>query len=540
MKYKNMEKINEQTNPSTNIMTTALNAGCFSNQKYAWFTIDTDQQPKTTKSGKKVITGKNTKGDPVWFYEPEGGKTTGIYKNMTTQNQKVWECSEISGKITGSEDKDKFVKEFLSKNKDYKEEAPSHFLIGTEWEKVDLSTIKSELFKPNERFIYKRIGTVNTKIQQQPEIEKVLNGAGYTLIEPSVTSYTYDKIRDIRNIAGGKYKKYYDVLSKDGQPVNVWPVEGKQTLTPDQAESVLNDIKSKEISKSNCKDFIKTLIYYKNTNADINDKDLIPLKDKVWQCKRQGTKLSSGMFGLEDELERLSQDYGRYGLGEYLRDINESKTTLKSIIKENLKSKKSLLITENTIISNRLNIILEEGKPKNEKEMDKFFNNVIEEMVFFNTQGYSNELISEGLIDMIKSLFGQASEGILQHFKEKIIEWLLDKLGIPRKSYIADFFIVAVGNLNVADIPKLTNCSFLTKFLSKNVVESIVKKIQGEGHFSGAFYDILRNSMVEVIEQSNLGRTIEDKLSDLICGDLLNIKSKMDTMGDELKQKALS
>jgi hypothetical protein len=540
MKFNKMKKINEQTNPSTDVMTTAFNAGCFSNQKYTWFTIDNDKQPKTTKSGKKVITGKNTKGDPVWFYQPDAGKSIGVYKNMTTKNQKIWECSDVSGNITGSEDKDKFVKDFLEKNKDHKEEKPSDFLIGTEWEKIDLSTIKPELFKPNERFIYKRIGSVNTKIQQQPEIEKVLNSAGYTLIEPAVTSFTHDKNRDIRNIAGGKYKNYYDVLSKDGQPVNVWPVEGKETITPETAKQTLQNIKSKEISKSNCKDFIKTLMYYKRTNADIDDKDLIPLKDKVWQCKRQGTKFTSGIFGLEDELQNLSQDYGRYGLGEYLKDMNESKTNLKTIIKENLKTKKSSLITENTIISNRLNVILEEGKPNTNKELDKFYNNIIEEMVFFNSQDYSTELISEGLIDMVKSFFGSASEGILQTLKEKMITWILEKLGIPTNNTYAKFFIVAAGNLDVADIPKLTNCSFLTKFLSKTVVEATVKKFQGEGKASGAFFDMMRNTMIDAVEQSSFGQTLEHKLSDLICGDLLNVKSKMDTIGDELKQKALS
>jgi len=50
----------------------------------------------------------------------------------------------------------------------------------------------------------------------------------------------------------------------------------------------------------------------------------------------------------------------------------------------------------------------------------------------------------------------------------------------------------------------------------------------------------MRNTMIDAVEQSSFGQTLEHKLSDLICGDLLNVKSKMDTIGDELKQKALS
>ena len=74
-------------------MAEAYDLGCFNKDIYTWFTIDSGKQPKKTQSGKNVVTGKNTKNEPVWFYQPEGNSTIGVYKNMVTKNTKKWACT---------------------------------------------------------------------------------------------------------------------------------------------------------------------------------------------------------------------------------------------------------------------------------------------------------------------------------------------------------------------------------------------------------------------------------------------------------------
>ena len=145
---------------------------------------------------------------------------------------------------------------------------------------------------------------------------------------------------------------------------------------------------------------------------------------------------------------------------------------------------------------------------------------------------------------MFQGFFGKSSEGILQHFKERIAEFLLDALGVNTESWIGSLITVSIGNLNLSDVSQLTNCSFLTKFLTKDIVEAIIKKFQHEdrnpnGNF-GQFFDVLRNIMVETLESSSLGMKVETKLSEMICPALSKISSKMDKVGNEMKTKALS
>ena len=145
---------------------------------------------------------------------------------------------------------------------------------------------------------------------------------------------------------------------------------------------------------------------------------------------------------------------------------------------------------------------------------------------------------------MFQGFFGKSSEGILQHFKERIAEFVLGIIGVAPDSWVGSIISVSVGNLNLSDVSQLTNCSFLTKFLTKDIVEGIIKKFQHEdrnpnGNF-GQFFDVLRNIMVETLESSALGIKVETKLSEMICPALSKVSSKMEKIGGEMKTKALS
>jgi len=85
------KSINEQENKTLTIQE-AINQGCFTKEKLPWFTIDIGTQPKTTKTDKLVVTGKNSKGDDVWLYAMEIGQTTGKGVNRKTQKEFTWAC----------------------------------------------------------------------------------------------------------------------------------------------------------------------------------------------------------------------------------------------------------------------------------------------------------------------------------------------------------------------------------------------------------------------------------------------------------------
>lgn len=556
------KNINEQDNENKTLtIQDAISNGCFTKEKLPWFTIDIDAQPKKTKSLKLVVTGKNSRGENVWLYEMEKGETTGKGVNRKTQKEFTWACDTTVDPKSTKGKQDQFITDFIEKNKDYVKEEPSDFKQGREYKKVDLSTL-SDIFKPGERFIYRRINTVNTNIEQQTPIETALNQAGYTLEEPEVTQPEHDDDIDIRDLMAGKYKKYYQQLVDMGSSTIVYPMSQTQQKAYKDAnsgktdsETIITDPKellklsnTKQYTKSNCRTAIKALYNMKDSNTKIDDATLMGLKKMVFGCYEQNTKFNSGAFGVQDELDNLLQDSSKYGLYEFMRNKSRQQTNesvdMKKIIKENLikssEKKQNKLLSENTIIVNRYKLLTENINPKSKKDVKKFFDLVITETAYLHSQDYNKDLIKESFFDLLGGLFGNASTGIFQYFKEHIAKWLVTKFGFDPNSWLGNIVIVAVGNLPLTDLHNLTNCSFVSKMLAKDIAEGAINKIKNEQGLTGPGYDILRNAMTEMAEQSSFGQSIEHKISDYICPKLQGLSGKLGDVTQKIKSNALS
>jgi len=555
------KNINEQDNENKTLtIQDAISQGCFTKEKLPWFTIDIDAQPKKTKSLKLVVTGKNSRGENVWLYEMENGETTGKGVNRKTQKEFTWACDTTVDPKSPKGKQDQFITDFIEKNKDYIEEEPSDFKQGREYKKVDLSTL-SDIFKPGERFIYRRINTVNTNIEQQTPIETALNHAGYTLEEPEVTQPEHDDHIDIRDLMAGKYKKYYQQLVDMGSSTIVYPMSQTQIKAYKDAnsgktdsETIITDPKellklanTKQYTKSNCRTAIKALYNMKVSNTKVDDATLMGLKKMVFGCYEQNTKFNSGAFGVQDELDNLLQDSSKYGLYEFMR--NKSRQTnesmdMKKIIKENLiktsVKKQNRLLSESTIIVNRYKLLTENINPKSKKDVKKFFDLVITETAYLHSQEFNKDLIKESFFDLLGGLFGNASTGVFQYFKEHIAKWLVTKFGFDPNSWLGNIVIVAVGNLPLTELHNLTNCSFVSKMLAKDIAEGAINKIKNEQGLTGPGYDILRNAMTEMAEQSSFGQTIEHKISDYICPKLQGLTGKLGDVTKKIKSNALS
>lgn len=522
----------------------AYSFGCFSKERYPWFVLDEGIQPKTTADNKLAVTGKNSKGQPVFFFL--SGTTGGFYKNMQTNNQKTWDCPEA---LTAKKDKDQFIADFVAKNQDYTGTKPSDFKIGREYKEVDLSTL-SKIFKPGERFIYQRIGTVNTRIEQQKPIEDALTAAGYTLTEPPITSPEHDMGMDIRKIMGGKYANYYQVLLSSGLPTIVYPISKggtSQVTTATPVKDALKKAKEGKLPRNECRKWIKALYTIMKSKKARNDDELMIYKKNVYACYVQDTTFKSGSFGVGDELRALAFDNTKFGIADMIKSsgaqMNESKM-MKNIIKENLiisaKKKENKLLSENKIIVSRFNLLSEGVKPKNKRELNKFFDSLMVETAYLHSQEYDKNLIKEGFLDLVKGLFGNASTSIFQYFKEHIARWMVTKFTpIDPDSWMGNIIITSIGNLPLTELHNLTNCNYVSKMLAKDIAEGAVNKIKNEQGLTGPGYDILRNALIEMAEDSTFGQKVEQKISDFICPKLGGLKDKLETVTSSVKSKAL-
>lgn len=220
---------------------------------------------------------------------------------------------------------------------------------------------------------------------------------------------------------------------------------------------------------------------------------------------------------------------------------------LKRIIRENLnelsESKKKALIEENNIIQTRFGIIAESGKPRTKKQKEQFIDDALYEMFYLNSQGFNQILVNEGFMDIIKSFFGNAGEGIFNTIKERFAQFLVEKITpMDPNGYLANIIVVTVGNIPIGDYfnGKIFKCDYLSDVISKSVGEGIVRKIQNDKGMEGPLYDVIRNSLIEMFEDTEFGQKIENFVGDLICPSLSGIQDKMAMAGEAMKQKALS
>jgi hypothetical protein len=174
-------------------------------------------------------------------------------------------------------------------------------------------------------------------------------------------------------------------------------------------------------------------------------------------------------------------------------------------------------------------------------DIKKLTDELISETFYLNSQGFDKQVVNEGFFDMLKSLLGHTPEGIMEYFKEYIGKWLVEHLTpADPEGWVGNIIITSIGNLAIADIPKLTDCNFLTKLISKSVGEGAVRKLSHEKGLDGPFYDILRNSIVDMLDTTSLVTKIEEGLGNVICPLLGGVKNKMDDATDKLKEKALA
>ena len=225
-------------------------------------------------------------------------------------------------------------------------------------------------------------------------------------------------------------------------------------------------------------------------------------------------------------------------------ELKENYKVIKKKIRENLietKENKKNLIVEESIIKNRFSVIVENRQLKTKKEKEKFYFDVLVEMKRLNDQGFKSKLITESFFDIISGFFGKSGSGILQTIKEYFGNWLIEKLGVDTKGWIGGTIVKTIGNLDIADIPKLTNCTFTTKLLSKSLAENAVSKLQTAAGLEGTLSNIMRNTLVETLEENSTFMVkIEEALGSVLCPLISNVSGKLEDAASAMKEKAIA
>lgn len=519
--------------------------------------------------GQKVYFGENSKKQTIVYYG------TGEIKNLSEPNRVEYWYGGPENKECKGLTKTAGVQQTTTKLTPDQQSIIDTMINDQGWSKTkpedyDVYPTKYDTYtKIPGITLYKPVSLKNVAPEQLSSIESVLNEKGYTLTQPTYGTPEWRQ-------SASKPMTLGSVMSQDEASslgvkdltIKIYP----STAGPKDKETVKTEIEAvksaKRYSKQECQFAIENL-YNNSEIVTKKPRNYTPLTDPIdiqstkttaVACiAQQGidgfTPMRGYGFKTEEKIKQLVRNTGKFGLKQlfdsYKKDLRttqrESVETkdLKKVIRENIskinESKNASLLQEGKIINNRFNIITEGTTPKNKKDQKKVGKELFNEMIYLNKQGYSQELISEGLMDIFSSIFPKGvSEPIMQYFKEEGAKWLAGKFGLNPNSWLSSIVISAIGDVGIGEIPRLfSDCNFATKKISKAVAEGIVRKIQVEKFGDSAFYNLMRNTLVDALEATELATKLEEKLGTIICPLVSTLSGKMEGAADTMKQKAL-
>ena len=100
-----------------------------------------------------------------------------------------------------------------------------------------------------------------------------------------------------------------------------------------------------------------------------------------------------------------------------------------------------------------------------------------------------------------------------------------------------------IGNIKVGDYlnGNIFKCEFLVPQLAKSIGENAVRQFADNKGLTGGFYDVLRNSLVELIDDIPFIEKVESGMSKALCPTLsklgVSVKNIFGKLATDVKQE---
>lgn len=514
------------------------------------------------------------KGKKVWYGLNSKNQTVGFYADMTAYNFSTkktakWVCQALEQTV-GVEtpitqytpDQQKYIED-LVKYEGVVREKPSDYETNQgKYEVIDLNSKNPTLFpKIGVAVVYKQKGEINIDKPQQDKIIQDFKDRGYQIERPPATESLFWNSINLKTTENGKYDEYFS------EPFYMYQRVEDTKLSDEDIKEVELDYKNQTVEKSLCRQYVQNLYTHMSQNKAMEDTMKNNMKVYVRRCAAQD-KIPMFAKSKYEELYNLNPYRSSYSLrcpsGYKLNELkvcmpikgkNESidhqeiidnyDLTLKKTIRESLENinnlKKKVDENENKIIKTRLQFITENRNLDSVDELKKISSELFEEVNYLHSQGFKSPLINEGLFDFLGTVLGHSTEGVTQFFKEKLVDKVMSLLGVNPDSWVGGVVSTTIGNLSLSDIPKVfSDCSFTTKLLSKSIAEEAANQVRLGVGVSGGFYDILSNTLVETIEKGDFVQSVEEKLAEIVCPMLSDVRNKFNDTEKGLKDKVFS
>ncbi len=371
---------------------------------------------------------------------------------------------------------------------------------------------------------------------------RVVNGRNYGLNYNSKDVVIYIPATASPQVSGGGKKTFDSLKCKEAITEYLSAAIRFQTGQDPSANPTINSSDNRTFIRG-----CNGANMYKDLKIDKTDLPDVPKESKIFKWFRgDSLSIKEASYLLSGKDSNLPAGKNPYLPFPILKsDMNESNVKISNLIKENLQQlseeKNNRLLSETKIIQIRTKILTENRILKFKQPREKFFNEILAESLYFESQGFDKQLIKEEFWDTLKGLFGEeGSEAIFETFKEYMGKWLLEKLTpMNPDGWIGNIIVTTIGDLHIDDLPKLTDCKFLTKKIASSIGEGITRKIQHDKGYDGGISDIVRNGLYNSIDNTEMVKSLENGLEKIICPALSGIKTKLEDKARKMKSMAL-
>jgi hypothetical protein len=442
--------------------------------------------------------------------------------------------------------------------------------IPTIYKPIDLYTIDPQKFNtPNTWFLYEKAVVESTRSNVPDSVEKFAKEQGVSFNIPASVEEQYKNSRKlgeraplllkVKTVVDWAAKQYPGVPLGDVIVYEVAPKEGEKTFNPANKEAC--KIKIKELYKlsvcnqkpegrGNCSAQLKQM-----------GSELDKLKRNVAGCLTNSLMFRQFMgIGLKKEVNVLgnteSPDYdNQLGVGREIvalrsnaagegqnLPVNESYDRhLKNLVRENLmilSNKKKSTITNKKVVREHFLKIVNSNLNKTDK-----INRIVTEGYLMINSGVNENLINEEF-GWLSNLLGLGGKGIITTFKTNIIKKLINKF-IPggSDSWLGGIVANSIGAIPLGDYfnGNILKCDFVSDAITRGVTTEVLTKVQQNKDLKGGFYDVIKNSLAEYIDDTPFFNKLQKGISDMICPYMDDISGSLgkafSNLGGDIKKE---
>jgi len=198
--------------------------------------------------------------------------------------------------------------------------------------------------------------------------------------------------------------------------------------------------------------------------------------------------------------------------------------SLKKSIRTNIQKlheEKKITLTEEKIVKGRFSMVPKNINKNSKIQVTKAFNTLLSENKSLKSQGMSQSLINENMIQALTLMFDEEGPRFIDTLKEKLAEYLKSKLQLTDVE--EEIISNAIGNTEMDDIPELFNDP---KYLANKIVQAYTEDM-------GSKYSIMN---IEKGQQmvSNMEDELRQKIEPLIGNVNSNIELKLKDIRDNI------